>query len=241
MAMDQSALSELLEALKAAGVDERVRIAAQDMYQALIDAEAEGVISAGVEVDLLGPLERRHPLQRVFRHVDEHGAGATGRGKVEGLGDRARDLIGIGDEVVVLGDRHRDAADVGFLERIGADRRAGHLAGDRHHGHGVHVRIGDRRDEVGRARTAGRHADADSAGGGGVSLGGMASGLLVAHEDVADLGGVHEGVVGGQDRTTGDAEGDIDAGVLHGPDQALGPGHPLVGGAHLSLISLSLR
>ena len=47
MAMDQSALLELLEALKAAGVDERVRIAAQSMYQALIDAEAEGVIGAG--------------------------------------------------------------------------------------------------------------------------------------------------------------------------------------------------
>jgi len=45
--MDQSALLELLEALKAAGVDERVRIAAQSMYQALIDAEAEGVIGAG--------------------------------------------------------------------------------------------------------------------------------------------------------------------------------------------------
>jgi len=44
MAMDQSALLELLEALKAAAVDERVRIAAQSMYQALIDAEAEGVI-----------------------------------------------------------------------------------------------------------------------------------------------------------------------------------------------------
>ena len=43
MAMDQSVLLELLEALKAAGVDERIRLAAQSMYQALIDAEAEGV------------------------------------------------------------------------------------------------------------------------------------------------------------------------------------------------------
>ena len=38
---------ELLDALKGAGVDDRVRIAAQSMYQALIDAEAEGVIGAG--------------------------------------------------------------------------------------------------------------------------------------------------------------------------------------------------
>jgi putative transposase len=47
MAMEKSALLELLEALKAAGVDERIRLAAQSMYQALIDAEAEGVIGAG--------------------------------------------------------------------------------------------------------------------------------------------------------------------------------------------------
>jgi len=45
--MNQSALLELLDALKGAGVDDRVRIAAQSMYQALIDAEAEGVIGAG--------------------------------------------------------------------------------------------------------------------------------------------------------------------------------------------------
>ena len=47
MAMDQSALLELLEALKGAGVDDRIRLAAQGMYQALIDTEAEGVIGAG--------------------------------------------------------------------------------------------------------------------------------------------------------------------------------------------------
>jgi hypothetical protein len=47
MAMEKSALLELLEALKAGGVDDRIRLAAQSMYQALIDAEAEGVIGAG--------------------------------------------------------------------------------------------------------------------------------------------------------------------------------------------------
>jgi len=47
MAMDQSALLELLEMLKVAGADERIRLAAQNMYQALIDAEATAVIGAG--------------------------------------------------------------------------------------------------------------------------------------------------------------------------------------------------
>jgi transposase-like protein len=45
--MDQSALLELLEALKAADVDDRVRLATQNLYQALIDAEARAVIGAG--------------------------------------------------------------------------------------------------------------------------------------------------------------------------------------------------
>ena len=47
MAMDHSALLEVLEALKAAEVEDRVRTAAQTIYQALIEAEATAVIGAG--------------------------------------------------------------------------------------------------------------------------------------------------------------------------------------------------
>ena len=47
MALDQSALLELLEALKAADVDERIRQAATTIYQALIEAELSSVIGAG--------------------------------------------------------------------------------------------------------------------------------------------------------------------------------------------------
>jgi putative transposase len=39
MAMDHAALLEVLEAMKSAGVDERIRLAATTIYQALIDAE----------------------------------------------------------------------------------------------------------------------------------------------------------------------------------------------------------
>jgi hypothetical protein len=35
---------------------------------------------------------------------------------VEGLADGAGDVLGLGDQEVVLGDRDRDAGDVGFLE-----------------------------------------------------------------------------------------------------------------------------
>ena len=47
MAMDHAALLEVLEAMKSAGVDERIKIAAQTIYQALIDAELTAVIGAG--------------------------------------------------------------------------------------------------------------------------------------------------------------------------------------------------
>ena len=46
MALDQSALLELLEALKAADVDDRIRSAASTIYQALIEAELTAVIGA---------------------------------------------------------------------------------------------------------------------------------------------------------------------------------------------------
>ena len=39
MALDNAALLEVLEAMQAAGVEDRVRTAAQTIYQALIDAE----------------------------------------------------------------------------------------------------------------------------------------------------------------------------------------------------------
>src|SRR6188508_1236912 len=47
MALEQSALLELLEVLKAADVDDRIRQAATTIYQALIEAELTAVIGAG--------------------------------------------------------------------------------------------------------------------------------------------------------------------------------------------------
>jgi hypothetical protein len=44
VALDQSALLEVLDALKAAEVDDRIRQAAQTIYQALIEAELTSVI-----------------------------------------------------------------------------------------------------------------------------------------------------------------------------------------------------
>ena len=46
VALDQSALLEVLDALKVAEVDDRIRQAAQTIYQALIEAELTAVIGA---------------------------------------------------------------------------------------------------------------------------------------------------------------------------------------------------
>jgi len=48
MALDNAALLEVLGAMQAAGVEDRVRTAAQTIYQALIDAELTSVIGAGL-------------------------------------------------------------------------------------------------------------------------------------------------------------------------------------------------
>jgi putative transposase len=47
MALDHAALLEVLEAMKAGEVDDRVRAAAETIYQALIEAELTSVIGAG--------------------------------------------------------------------------------------------------------------------------------------------------------------------------------------------------
>src|SRR4051794_34181962 len=47
MALDNAALLEVLEAMQAAGVEDRVRTAAETIYQALIEAELTAVIGAG--------------------------------------------------------------------------------------------------------------------------------------------------------------------------------------------------
>ncbi len=46
MALDQSAMLEVLEVLKGAEVDSRIRQAAETIYQVLIDAELASVIGA---------------------------------------------------------------------------------------------------------------------------------------------------------------------------------------------------
>ena len=119
----------------------------------------------------------------------------------------------------------RDAGDVGFLEGVGADQRAGLLPGDGDQRDRVHVRVGDRGDQVRRARAGGGHAHPDLAGGLRVAGGRVPGALLVADQHVPHPGGVQQRVVGRQDGAAGDAEHDLAADLLERPDQRLGAGH----------------
>ena len=70
---------------------------------------------------MLGVDEVDLALAHVDGDVDEHRAGTAGRGDVERLLDDLGEVVGVLDQVVVLGDRQRDAGDVGLLERVRAE------------------------------------------------------------------------------------------------------------------------
>ncbi len=74
------------------------------------------------QVELLGPGERGVGDLGRLRDVHQDRAGPAGRGDVERRGDGAGDVRGVGHQEAVLGDRQRDADDVGLLERVGADQ-----------------------------------------------------------------------------------------------------------------------
>ena len=145
---------------------------------------------------------------------------------MERLGHRPCDVLGLGDQEVVLGDRQGDAGDVGFLETVGADQAGRHLAGDGDHRHRVHVGVGQRGHQVGRAGPRCGHADPRAPGHLRVSGGRVTGALLVADQDVPDRGRVEERVVQRQDGTSRDAEHDVHTQPLQRPDQGRGACHP---------------
>ena len=87
-------------------------------------------------------LERsgKFSLLHVFRHVDQDRPRTPRRGDMKRLTHHLGDVVDLFNQVVVLGNRQRDAVHVGFLKSVGADQRRGHVAGDGDHRRRVHVR-----------------------------------------------------------------------------------------------------
>ena len=207
----------------AAGVDDGT-LGGQDQLGGLADRRRVALghrpVAGQVEVGGLGPVPLHGRLGDVLGHVDQDRSGAAGGGDVEGLGHHPRDVGGIGDQPVVLGDPHGDAGDVALLEGVGADGRGGDLPGHHHQGDGVHVGVGQGRHDVGGPGAAGHDGHAGPAGDLGVPLGHVARSLLVANEDVPD-GRVDDRVVHGQDGAAGEAEHDLHLLHLQALDQRL--------------------
>ena len=169
----------------------------------VIDAQ-HGVGAIGARLGG-GKVEDGRGLLRVLGDVDEHRAGAAGLGDLEGVADCGRNVFGAADEEVVLGHGQRDAGDVDFLKRVGAENFAGDVAGDADDGNGIEHGGGDAGDEVCRAGAAGGDGDADLARGARIAVGHVRSALLVANEDVVN-GKLAQRVVDGQNRAAGVAE-----------------------------------
>ena len=186
-----------------------------------------GVRLVAGQFHLRRPGEGALTLQHVLGDVDQHRARSAGGGDVKGLGDHPGDVVAIADQEVVLGDRHGHAGDVGFLEGVGADQRPAHLPGDGDHRNGIHLRVGQRGDQVRRTRAGGGHHDPHSAGGMGVTAGGVPGALLVADQHVPNLGGVEQRVIQRQDRATGDAEDQVDVELLQRAHHRFGTAHLL--------------
>ena len=142
----------------------------------------------------------------VAGHVDQDGAGPALLGHLESLADGAGQVGGGQHEIGALGADGSDAANVALLERLGAQRGAGDLAGDGDHGHAVGLGAHDPGNEVRGAGAGGGDADAGFASYPGIAVGGVGCGLLVPDQDVAQLRVGPQRVIEGQDGPAGVSE-----------------------------------
>ena len=102
------------------------------------------VVARQIHLDTVGPRHGRPGVGRVhdvLGDVDQHRPGTSRGGDVERLLDNSRDVLGLGDQKVVLGDRLSDARRIALLEGIGSDRCVGHLSGHHDHGHRIEVGV----------------------------------------------------------------------------------------------------
>ena len=157
---------------------------------------AESEVSRGIELGFefgWGEVGERlteldHGQLNVLREIDQDRAGTAFGGQAKRLGKHGRDVFGRLELECALGDRTDHAEHVHFLERLRADRGAGDLARQGDHGHTVHVGRCESGQQIGGARTAGRHTHADATCSPRVAVGRVGGVLFVADEDVAQAG-----------------------------------------------------
>ena len=157
----------------------------------------------------------------VFRDIDHDGAGSARGGDMEGFRHDPGNISWMHHEIAVFDDGEGNAENIGFLEGASADGSRGDLAGDGNHRNGVHVGIGDTRDEIGGAWAGSGHHDADFAGRARIAFGHESSTLFMAGKNGTDLFGAGERLVEHHACTTGIGEDGVDAGVLESLDEEI--------------------
>ena len=86
----------------------------------------------------------------------------------------------------MLRDRHGNAGNINFLEGVLADERYADVAGDRDHGHRIHVSSCNAGDQIGCARARSCQDDTGLARCAGISIGRMRRALFVRGQHMAN-------------------------------------------------------
>ena len=159
----------------------------------------------------------------ILGNVHQHRPLAAALGNAEGGTHGVGQILHPADGVVVLGDGHGHALDVGFLKAVLAQQGGGHVAGKGNHRHAVHERGGNAGDQVGGTGTAGGQHHAGAAGGTGITVGSVGGALLMGGQDVPDPVGIFiQLVVQVQNRAAGIAKNGIHALLGQHLDKNLG-------------------
>ena len=212
----------------AAGVEDRPLGLGHHLDRALhpldvaLDLRMVGLV-LDVALERIGPAGELH----VLGNVDDDRTRPPVRGDVERLVQDARQVLDAAHQIIVLGAVAGDAGRVAFLERVRADQVGRHLAGDADERNGVHQRVGEAGDRVGRAGPRGDQQHADLAGRARIALGGVRRPPFLTDENVTDLVLVEDRVVDRQHRAAGIAEDELDALILERLDHHFGAGHVL--------------
>ena len=170
-------------------------------------------------------------LAHILGDIDQHRAWTPRGSNEEGLCNDGSQIGRVTHHPGVLHDRQGDAEDIGFLESISANRRAGHLTGDHHHGHRVHLGGGDAGHQIGGTGARRTKTDPNLSSGTGVGIRSMGTGLLMAHQDVANpalLLSNMQRVVDRQDRAAGIAKNRVNAMAAQRIHQCFSTSNPLL-------------
>ena len=108
---------------------------------------------------------------------------------------------------------HGEAGRVCLLKCVATDRRCGDLPGDGDDRRRIHQGVLQWSDQIGRSGPGGSHHHAHQSSGLGKALGHVPGALLVPGQHMP-YWTVKEGVVGGENGTSGHAENDLDPFVL---------------------------